>query len=129
MLSLSHAQRIYLARAITDMRKGAVSLAALVRERLDKDPLSGDAFVFVGRRRNLLKVLLWDVSGFWLASKRLEQGTFAVRGRLGEKDALGSHALSLAEWMNILEGIDVRQAAYHQHYSSTKSTENTVKTR
>jgi transposase len=98
------------------MRKGADSLAAMVRERLEKDPLSGDAFVFVGRRHNQLKVLLWDVSGFWLATKKLQRGTYAVRGRLGDREARGGHALSVAEWMNILEGIDVRHAAYHQHY-------------
>jgi transposase len=117
MLSLSHCQRIFLARAPADMRKGFDGLAALVRERLNQDPLSGDAFVFVGRRHTMLKILLWDVSGFWLATKRLERGTFAVNGRLAEKDALGSHALSVAEIMNILEGIEIRHAAYHQHYA------------
>lgn len=116
MLSLSHCQRIFLARCPTDMRKGANGLSALVIERMDKDPLSGDAFVFVNRRRNMVKILLWDVSGYWVAAKRLERGTFAVRGRLGPRNARGSHALSVAEVMNVLEGIDVRQATYHQHY-------------
>lgn len=121
MLSLSHCQRIFLARAPTDMRKGIDGLSALVRERLDKDPLSGDAFVFVSRRRSMLKILLWDVSGFWLATKKLERGTFAVRGRLGDIAATGSHALSVAELMNIIEGIDVRHASYHQHYAQSPS--------
>jgi transposase len=117
MLSLSHCQRIFLARAPTDMRKGFDTLAALVRERLNHDPTSGDAFLFVGRRLTMVKILLWDVSGFWLASKRLERGTFAVHGKLADKDATGSHALSVAELMNMLEGIEVRNAAYHQHYA------------
>jgi transposase len=122
MLSLSHCQRIYLARAPTDMRKGFDGLSALVRDRLGKDPLSGDAFVFVGRRHSMIKILLWDVSGFWLATKRLERGTFAVRGRLSaDREASGSHSLSVAEMMNLLEGIDVRQAMYHQHYSTCNS--------
>jgi transposase len=120
MLSLSHCQRIFLARAPADMRKGFDGLSSLVRERLGKDPLSGDAFVFVGRRRTMLKILLWDVSGFWLAAKRLERGTFAVRDRLSaDRDASGSHALSVAEMMNILEGIEIRHAMYHQHYAVT----------
>lgn len=121
MLSLSHCQRIFLARALTDMRKGADSLSSMVRERLEKDPLSGDAFVFVGRRQNQVKVLLWDVSGFWLATKRLEQGTFAVKGRLGDRDARGDHMLSVAELMSLLEGIEVRHAVYHQHYSRPRA--------
>lgn len=122
MLSLSHAQRIFLARGICDMRKGAHSLAALVREELDKDPLSGDAFVFVSRRRNTVKILMWDVSGYWLAWKRLEQGQFAVRNKLSEKGTRGSHLLSVAEMMNIIEGIDVHHATYHQHYSGKNNT-------
>jgi transposase len=118
MLSLSHCQRIYLARAPADMRKGFNGLCALVRDRLGKDPLSGDAFVFVGRRHSMIKILLWDVSGFWLATKRLERGTFAVRGRLSaNREASGSHSLSVAEMMNLLEGIDIREAMYKQHYS------------
>lgn len=120
MLSLSHCQRIYLARAPADMRKGFDGLSALVRERLEKDPLSGDAFVFVGRRRTMLKILLWDVSGFWLATKRLERGTFAVRGRVvADREARGSFLLSVAEMMSVLEGIDIRQAVYKQHYKTS----------
>jgi transposase len=117
MLSLSHCQRIFLARAPADMRKGFDGLANLVRESLDQDPTSGDAFVFVGRRLSMIKILLWDVSGFWLATKRLERGTFAVHGRIGTVETKGSHALSVADMMNILEGIEVKQAAYHQHYA------------
>jgi transposase len=128
LLSLSHCQRIFLARAPADMRKGFDGLASLVRERLGKDPLSGDAFVFVSRRRSMLKILLWDVSGFWLATKRLERGTFAVRDRLTtDREASGSHALSVAEMMNLLEGIEIRNAAYHQHYSVVAACMDTSK--
>jgi transposase len=117
MLSLSHCQRIFLARAPADMRKGINGLAALVCEQLDRDPLSGDAFVFISGHRRMVKILVWDVSGYWLAHKRLERGTFAVAGRLGSRTARGSHALSVAEIMAILEGIEIRSAAYHQHYA------------
>ena len=117
MLSLSHCQRIFLARAPADMRKGINGLAALVCEQLDRDPLSGDAFVFVSSHRRMVKILVWDVSGYWLAHKRLERGTFAVAGRLGSRAARGSHAVSVAEVMAILEGIEIRTATYHQHYT------------
>lgn len=115
MLSLSHAQRIFLARAPTDMRKGSNSLAEMVRTQLDKDPLSGDAFVFFSRRRNYVKILVWDVSGFWLACKRLERGTYAVGRRVTDGRAQSALQLSVAEVMNVLEGIDVHHAVYHRH--------------
>lgn len=115
MISLSHVQRIYFARSPADMRKQAYGLATLVESLLDKDPMSGDVFVFVNRAANLVKILMWDVSGYWVASKRLEQGQYAVRGRLGMVGSRGCHALSVGEVMNILEGTDVRSARYHQH--------------
>ena len=117
MLSLSHCQRIFLAKAVTDMRKGRNTLAAMVREQLDMDPLSGDAFVFVGKGARMVKILVWDVSGYWLAQKRLETGRFAVGSKLKERGASGSWPLSVSEIMAILEGIDIRQAAYIQHYA------------
>ena len=62
MLAWRHGQRIFLARAITDMRKGANSLASMVVDQLGKDPMTGDVFVFVNRRRSTMKVLVWDMT-------------------------------------------------------------------
>ncbi len=118
MLSLSHVQRIFLACSPTDMRKQALGLAGMVMEALGKDPLSGDAYVFLNRHRTIVKILVWDVSGYWVACKRLESGRFAGRRWLGERGASGSIGLSVSELMSLLEGIDVRQAAYHQHYAA-----------
>lgn len=126
MLSLSHCQRIFLARAPADMRKGFDGLAELVRSSLGKDPLCGDVFMFVSRRRNYVKLLMWDVSGFWLASKRLERGTFGLRRYRGDLDARGSWQLSVAEALNVLEGIDVHHAVYHQHGRPSRSPSQTL---
>ena len=118
MISLSHIQRLFFARTPADMRKQAHGLASLVESHLDKDPMSGDVFVFVNQRATMIKILMWDVSGYWVACKRLEEGRFSVRGRLGAKGVKGCHAVSVAEVMNILEGIDVRQARYINHYQA-----------
>jgi transposase len=77
MLTLSPAVRIYLATGATDLRRSIDGLSALVRERLDLDPVSGHLFLFRNRRGDRVKILLWDHSGFWILYKRLEQGTFA----------------------------------------------------
>ena len=118
MLSLSHVQRIFLSRTATDMRKQAIGLAQVVSDALRQDPLSGDAFVFLNRHRTIVKILVWDVSGYWVACKRLERGRFAGRRWLDHASG-GSIGLSVSELMALLEGIDIRQAAYHQHYSAT----------
>jgi len=69
--------RIYLAAGVTDMRKSFNTLAGIVRDRLDADPMSRHLFLFCNRHRNRLKVLVADESGMWVLNKRLDRGTFA----------------------------------------------------
>ncbi len=66
MLSLPELVRIYVCLTPTDMRKRFDSLAALVREGLGYDPLSGHLFVFRSRRGDRLKLLWWDRDGLTL---------------------------------------------------------------
>jgi transposase len=60
-----------------DMRKGFDGRSALVTAGLQRDPLSGDAFIFVSRDRVRAKVLHWDGTGLCVYAKRLERGRFA----------------------------------------------------
>lgn len=69
--------RVYVATGVTDMRKSFNGLVAATRSVLDEDPTSGHLFAFCNRRRTLVKLLLWDGTGFWVFAKRLERGTFA----------------------------------------------------
>lgn len=76
MLSIGPQQRILLAVEPVDFRKGIDGLAAVCRQRLAAEPMSGVLFVFINRRRSALKVLLYDGQGFWLLQKRLSKGRF-----------------------------------------------------
>ena len=76
MLSLPELVQIYFCMQPTDMRKGFDSLAALVRDHLGYDPLSGHLFVFRSRRGDRVKMLWWDRDGLTLYYRRLEEGTF-----------------------------------------------------
>lgn len=97
--------RIYLCTSPTDMRKGFDTLAALVRDFLGQDPLSGHLFLFVGRAKDRLKILHWDAGGFVLWYKRLEEGTFRVP-KLGPDSA--SVELKASELAMLLDGIDLK---------------------
>jgi transposase len=108
-------RRIFLARGATDMRKQFDTLASLVRSQVGEDPLSGDAFVFLGRRRNRLKVLLWDGSGFWLLVKRLECGSFAVPAA-AQASGDGAVAVSEVEWRLLLSGIEILSYRQRRQY-------------
>jgi len=69
-------KRVYLACGHTDMRKQINGLAAIVEGSFGQDPFDGALFVFCNRRRDRVKILEWDVDGFWLHFKRLEKGRF-----------------------------------------------------
>jgi transposase len=97
--------RVFLCTSPTDMRKGFDTLAVLVRDGLGYDPLSGHLFLFIGRRRDRLKILYWDRDGWALWYKRLEQGTF--RMPVAKPDA-ASIELKASELAMLLEGIDLR---------------------
>ncbi len=95
MLSLSPATRIFVALEAVDMRKGFNGLYAWVQAVLGEEPTSGHWFVFLNRRRNRLKILLWDGSGLWLCSKRLEKGTFSPVAGEGKSQCLRPEELTL----------------------------------
>lgn len=102
------AVKVYLATGPTDMRKGFDSLAALVRDHLGRDPLSGSLFLFVSRAGDRLKILYWDTDGFALWYKRLEEGTF----RLPRACAAGAGVeLKASELAMLLEGLDCTGSA------------------
>lgn len=108
MLSLPPSVRLFVARGATDMRKSFDTLAALVIDTVEEDPQSGHLFLFVNRRRDRLKVLWWDRSGYCLLAKRLEHGQFRVFDRA--EGGKGAFELSASELALVLDGIDLRGA-------------------
>ena len=112
MLSFSSSRRIYLTRSVTDMRRGIDTLASMVLCEFGSDPRSGDCFVFVGRDRRRLKVLVWAEGGYWLCARRLDAGTFAMPRC--DDPATTRITLSPARMHLLLAGIDVRTARYRK---------------
>lgn len=102
--------KIWLYGRATDMRKSYDGLSALVRTKLGEDPLSGQIFVFINRRRTQLKALYFDRGGYCVWAKRLEQGQFHPHGQ-GDKRHLEWTELKL-----ILEGIDLRSIRRFKRY-------------
>ena len=110
------ARRILAYNEPVDMRKSFNGLVALVQGVLQEDPLSGSLFVFFNRRRDRVKILVWDRNGFWLHYKRLERGVFQS---WIPKGAGSTHVeIDRARLTMLLEGIDVRNAKYRRHFAS-----------
>jgi len=96
--------RVFVAIEPTNLRYSFEGLSNLVRSKLAEDPLSGHLFVFINRRRNQVKLLLWTRGGFTILHKRLERGTFAFVKR---DDSTSSRTeLDVHELAMMLEGIE-----------------------
>ena len=94
------------------MRRGAYSLSGLVRNELGRDPLNGDVFVFLNRRRTCIKLLRWEPGGFVLYSKHLEKGTYSRPIATG-KDG----TLSWPELVLMIEGIVIKKSVQKARFS------------
>ena len=75
---------LYLRSSSTDMRKRGNSLAFLVQSEMELNPFQKNLFLFCGRTRKILKVLVWDTNGFWELTKKLESGTYCWPGNTQE---------------------------------------------
>ena len=101
---------VYLSREVVDFRKGINGLSILVEDTLSLDPFSEHLFVFCNRRRNRVKILYWERSGFCLWQKRLEKARFHwPRKADGEIVTLTSQQLN---WL--LDGYDITRMKPHK---------------
>jgi transposase len=95
---------IWIAAGVTDLRRGFTGLSALVQTKLEKSPMSGQVFIFRGRRGDLVKLIWFDGDGLCLFSKRLERGKF-----VWPQASEGVVSLTRAQLSMLLEGIDWRR--------------------
>lgn len=96
--------QIWIAAGVTDLRRGFAGLSALVQTKLEKSPMSGQVFIFRGRRGDLVKLIWFDGDGLCLFCKRLERGKF-----VWPQATEGVVSLTRAQLSMLLEGIDWRR--------------------
>lgn len=106
MIALPPQIRVFLCRQPTDMRKSFHGLIALTESVIKQDPLSGNLFVFVNRRRDRIKILYWGQTGFCIWYQQLQRGTYQLPSHesLDQQEAL---EVTRAELSLILDGIDL----------------------
>jgi len=106
MFSITSSNRFFLYSQPTDMRKSFDGLCGLVRSKLGQDPMSGDVYIFIGTRKDAIKLLHWEQGGFVLYYKRLEQGTFDLPNNGTESS---SKHVSWPSLVLLIEGIRVEK--------------------
>lgn len=121
MLTLPSSVRIYVAAEPVDLRRGFDGLAATTRSLMGENPMNGHVFVFINRRKNRMKLLVWDRTGWLLLYKRLERGTF----ELPTNPETGKRHLEVdaGELGLMLEGLDLRHARRRKRWYRSPSGE------
>lgn len=114
MLDSSYRYRVYLASQHVDMRKSIDGLAVIVQQEFDLDPFSESLFVFCNKSRDKIKILKWDINGFWLFYKRLEKEKFKwPTDSNSDKILVSNRELN---WL--LDGLDINQKNAHKRISN-----------
>lgn len=116
MLSLPSSVRIFLATEPTDMRCGHDGLHFQVR-RLGHDIFAGHLYVFVSKKRNRIKILMWSAGGFVLLYKRIERGRFKMpRLQRGQPTV----QLDATQLTLLLDGIDFSRVRRPVHWQPSR---------
>lgn len=104
---------VWLYGQATDMRKSFDGLSALVKTALGDNPLDGSLYVFVNRRRTMMKALYFEGDGYCLWAKRLERGQFQVRFEGADKVRMTLSTLRL-----LVDGIELESVRQVRRYRS-----------
>lgn len=99
MLWRGETRKVFGYGAPIDLRRSFDGLLAVAKQEMDEDVLSGAMFLFINRKRTLTKIVFWDRTGWCVLAKRLERGTFELRGS-GMKRELAARELEL-----LLDGV------------------------
>lgn len=113
MLHLSASCKYYLYSGYTNMRKGFDSLNGIVMQQMQLNALSGDVFIFINKKRNQVKLLLFEGDGFALYHKRLEKGTYELPATGDKSDSI---TVSSEQLQLILHGISLQHVRKRKRY-------------
>ena len=118
LYGLSSSTRYNLYGKSADMRKGFDGLSGIVRNDLQRSPLTGEVFIFLNKRRTLIKLLVWDYTGYVIYYKRLEKGTFELPELSSDEKYINIKRDIL---MLILEGIELDSVKMRKLFSQNFS--------
>lgn len=114
MFALTASHRYYLYTGITDMRKSFDGLCGLVQGQLQRNPMSGEVFLFINRRRDRVKLLRWEAGGFVLYYKRLEAGTFEAPAYNSDEKC---YEMDWTQLVMLIEGISLQDIRKRKRFS------------
>ncbi len=113
MLRIPKGIRVFASRKPINFSMDVDGLVSRVRAWAGgEDPFTGNIFCFFNRRRDRVKLLVWDRNGFWTLSKRLERGCFEAL------DGQGTWAEVTREWLvMMLHGVDTKTGRFRRNFA------------
>lgn len=99
MFSLTDAHNYWLYSEATDMRKSFFSLSGIVSNVMKRDPLNGDAYIFINKSATRIKILRMESGGLVLYCKILEEG------RLHRPESNNEGQIEWSDLVLMVEGI------------------------
>lgn len=118
MFSLTSSLSFYMYMSPIDMRNSFDGLSGIVQTKLQRDPLSGEVFIFYNKRRNKIKLLHWEYGGFTLYYKRLECGTLEMPKK---QENVVSVNITWSKLVMIIEGISLKSIQKRKRYLHKKT--------
>jgi len=118
LIPFTSGHRYLMFTGITDFRKGYDGLYGMIKSVMQSNPLSGDVYIFLNRRHNQIRMMVYDRGGLVLLSKRLERGTFEI---LKTETLSNKISVDYTQLMCIMEGIKLRSIRYRKRYQLSEN--------
>ena len=104
---ITRAPEIWVVCGYTDMRKSIDGLCTIIRDQLKQEPENTRAlYMFCGRRRDRIKVIMHEPDGFVLLYKRLD---YKVGRYRWPRDRNEVKAITWKQFEWLMDGLDIEQ--------------------
>lgn len=115
MKSFDTFESIYIHPNFVDFRKGIFSLSMLIQSEFGHNPFDESLYLFTNKKRNSIKAIYWDKTGFAMWQKLLEKEKFPWP-RNKEHNV---YNITIEQLNFLLSGIDFLKLKKHEylHYS------------
>jgi transposase len=109
--------RIFVYRESIDMRCGFEKLHSFCVHQMNALMDQGHVYVFFGKNRKRMKLLVYDGSGLVLIAKRIERGSF-----MSQTELLGRSEITQEELKLILHGSVIRRPQVDRSMTTSEPT-------
>lgn len=113
MIGLSQQHKYYYYTQSTDLRKGFNGLSGVIRNHLHANPCDGNVYIFINKKRDKMKMLVWESTGFMMYYKRLEKGTFELPIKVNSS---GKMKLEWETLVLMIQGINLQKIYHRKRY-------------